>query len=536
MWYKAEAHIGSEYAGKYLNDHGLVPIYVSDNPVLNAQHLIFEAAKAYRYGLPYHVAIASVTSAPAERLGLGRRLGKVKPGFDADIVVWDDDPLRVGTNPVQVWVDGTAQYEDPVELNKPFRGTLIPNQRLADIAETPVPVSVDMVFTGISKILAPSLYAGPDDSETFSVAVSRGKITCVGRCDKEVAAVGESVVHIQNGHLTPAFTAFGSTLGLNEIDSEAVTDNGADGTAFSRGVDGLALNTTKLLVARRYGVTRAISAPKFTVGGTHHGTSVGFLTAATTALDKGAVFNRDVALHYTLDLSVKGVGNTPSMSSAVGELRDKLLQAVESRNNSPLVTLRYSEPAFLQKVVAGKMALAITVHSADTISSLLDVKTSVDEAISIFGGDVKIRLVIIGGAEAHLVARNLAEAGVGVVLAPMQSYAVSWDQRRALPGAPLTNMTAVDVLVDSGVVTAIGLEEDWIVRDLGLLAGVAYRNSEGRLDERGAVDLISRNVYTMLGLEEPGWDDHFVIYEGSPFEIDSKIRVVGHGTGQVHIS
>lgn len=96
----AKAYVGSEYAGKHLYNAGLTPVYVSDNPVLNAQHVVFEAAKVYHYGLPYHAALANVTTAPAEELGLGRRLGKVKPGFDADVAVWDSDPLSIGAAPV----------------------------------------------------------------------------------------------------------------------------------------------------------------------------------------------------------------------------------------------------------------------------------------------------------------------------------------------------------------------------------------------------------------------------------------------------
>lgn len=69
---------------------------MSDNPVLNAQHVVLEAAKAYKNGLPYHVALAGVTSASAELLGLGERIGKVKAGFDADVVLWDSDPLALG--------------------------------------------------------------------------------------------------------------------------------------------------------------------------------------------------------------------------------------------------------------------------------------------------------------------------------------------------------------------------------------------------------------------------------------------------------
>lgn len=54
--------------------------------MLNAQHVVFEAAKAYKNGLPYHAALAGVTSASAELLGLAHRIGKVKAGFDADVV------------------------------------------------------------------------------------------------------------------------------------------------------------------------------------------------------------------------------------------------------------------------------------------------------------------------------------------------------------------------------------------------------------------------------------------------------------------
>ncbi|OLN81045.1 hypothetical protein CCHL11_09415 [Colletotrichum chlorophyti] len=544
MWYKAEAALGSEYAGKRLYDAGLVPIYVSDNPVLNAQHVVFEAAKAYKYGLPYHAALASVTSAPAERLGMGERLGKIKAGFDADIVVWDSDPLSVGATPSQVWIDGTAQYEKPIELNKTFEGTIVPDESLGDINEEPTLVQGDIVFTGVSKVLlSVELSDSTKDGKTYNVAISNGKITCVGACKTELARASladGAVVHLSNGYLTPAFTAFGSTVGLNAVDSERDTDNGADGGRFSRGIDGLALDTEKLRVAHRYGVTRAVSAPKFTSLGTHHGTSAGFLTGAATVRDPGAVFVRDAALHYTLDTSVKrGVDGVSSTSVAIGELRKKLLQAVSSSeaNTGIKVEDRYSEASFLRKVVEGQMPLAITVHSADTIATLLDLKASVEEAIAMVQNTAsRIRLVIVGGAEAHLVARDLAEAGVGVILAPMQSYAVSWDQRRALTGAPLTDGTAIDALVRAGVVTAIGVEEDWIVRDLGLLAGVVYKNGEGRLNETGAIDLISSNIYKMLGLEqEPEADIHFVLHQGSPFDIGSRVKAVSTGTHGLYV-
>lgn len=46
---------------------------------------MYEAALAHYYGLPADVAIASLTTTPAEVAGYGHRLGYVKPGYDAGV-------------------------------------------------------------------------------------------------------------------------------------------------------------------------------------------------------------------------------------------------------------------------------------------------------------------------------------------------------------------------------------------------------------------------------------------------------------------
>ncbi|KAK1450498.1 amidohydrolase [Colletotrichum melonis] len=538
MYYKSESYVGSEYAGKILWENGLTPVYVSDNPVLNAQHVLFEAAKAYRYGLPYHAALSGVTSAPAELLGLGQRIGKIKPGFDADIAVWDSDPLSVGAAPVQVWIDGAAQFSDPFELKKPLDGPIFPDPKLANTTEDITDLK-EVVFTGVSNVWLSGEEANTADRETVNVVFSNGDIKCIGACTEEVAAAKSSskkVIDLKNGHITETFTAFGSLIGLNEIDNEADTDNGRNPTGFSRGLDGLVLDNKKLHIAKKYGVTKAISAPKFTGGLTHSGTSVGFNTDAKHSLEKGAVWAEDVAVHRTLTLAAKR-GDNPSISDAIGKLRHTLLEAVATNDTG---SDPFSEAAYLKKVVNGELPLVLTVHSADTIVAALRVKATVEEALAAKSQSKespKLRLSIIGGAESHLVASELADAGVGVLLAPFQSYSYTWDQRRSLTGAPLTNCTAIDTLLDAGVVTAIGLEEDWLIRDLGLLAGIAQKNGNGRLSEKKALDLVSSNVYNILGIEESQSRKarHFAVYEGSPLEIGGRIRAVGSGRDTVSV-
>ncbi|KAH7144490.1 hypothetical protein B0J13DRAFT_555361 [Dactylonectria estremocensis] len=529
MYYKTEAYIGSEYAGKILHENNLTTVYVSDNPVLNAQHVLFEAAKAYHYGLPYHAALSGVTSAPADLLGMGQRLGKVKSGFDADIAVWDSDPLSVGATPVQVWIDGKAQFDDPVELSKPLSAPITPDESLGEVVvEKPAMVN-DVLFSGVTRVLLSDNNKYESEAGSFNVVVSKGKISCIGVCEAEFktsAASGAKAIALEHGYLFPAFTGVAGTLGLNAIDAESTTDNGANPSVFSRAIDGLMLDTKKLNVAARYGVTRAISAPTFSGGGTHYGTSVGFSTSALTSLEEGAVFASDLAVHYTLDVHIRAV---TSYSAAFGALRTKLLRAATSTD--PVLD-PFSEQAYLKKVLNGERVLALTINSADGIATALQIKSQVEDLLLATRTVNKIKVAIIGGAEAHLVASQLAEASVGVILTRLQSTGESWDEHRTLSGAPLTNGTNIDVLLDAGVVTAIGLKEDWELRDLGFAAGTAFKNGDGRLNEKTALDLVSSNIYRILGVNV-GETDHFIVSEGSPLEVGYRIKAVGSGKDKV---
>ncbi|KAK5126715.1 hypothetical protein LTR85_009649 [Meristemomyces frigidus] len=537
MYYKAEAYQGSEQAGKILYESGITPVYVSDNPVLNAQHVVFEAAKAYRYGLPYHAALAGVTSASAELLGLGERIGKVKSSYDADIVVWDSDPLSVGATPIQVWIDGTPQFDDPVELEKPAPEPIKPDIALGTLANEAAE-KADVVFSGVSKVLLPGQERQLDTEGGLGYLVVRGGvIACMGECEDELLAAHEGrvdVIELRDGHIAPPMTAFGSFLGIEEIVAEEDTRDGEnDENTLSAAVGGLLLGSKSLKAAYAHGVTQAISAPAFKDGG-HKGVSVGFQTGAVHALEEGAVWNNEVAAHYTLTLAAKQ-GKTPSLSSAVNELKTKLLKAVDANETDSRLSL---EDRKLREVVAGKAPLVIDVHSADIIASVLRMKVEVEAALttkSLTGEG--IRLIIYGAAESHLLAAELAAADVSVILAPLLPYRFTWDQRRSLTGAPLTNGTAIDVLHAAGVNVAIGTSEDWQTRDLALYAGIAHANSDGKISESEALKMVSTNIYAMLGLTEKygAGAKEFVVYDGNPLQIDSRVRAVADGRGMVSV-
>ncbi|KAG9890647.1 amidohydrolase, partial [Aureobasidium melanogenum] len=531
MYYKVESYRASEQSGKILYENGITPVYVSDNPVINSQHVKHEAAKAYGYGLPYHAALNGLTSAPAELLGMGERLGKVKPGFDADIVVWDSDPLSLGAAPIQVWIDGAPQFKNPVELKKPLTPPIKPDLTLAEDRDE-TESDKDVVFTGVTNVRIPGLTSSSELKGPATVVVSQGKIICAGSCDAEARTVTKKnarTVALRNGYLTRPLTAFGSGLGLQEIMGQPQTHDGSvNNKVWARAVDGLLLDGKNLFAAYRHGVTKAISAPMADnyAGISLRGVSAGFLTGAKTPMSKGAVFAEEAAVHYDFTLNAKNDAN-PSISSLVADLRHKLLEAVK---NNETITDSFSEAASLKKVVKGKSALVLSVHSADAISALLRLKSTVESA-----SKTSLRLVVLGAAESHLVAEELAAAEVAVVLAPLLPWAQSWDQRRSLMGAPLHNGTAIDVLLDAGVRVAIGVDEIWETRDLGLTAGIALKNSEGRLTEQQALDLVSTNFYDFLGLEMPDAGSEFVVYEGSPLEIGGRVVAIADGSGKTKV-
>lgn len=79
----------------------------------------------------------------------------------------------------------------------------------------------------------------------------------------------------------------------------------------------------------------------------------------------------------------------------------------------------------------GKVPLVIATHNADVIATLLALKKEVESRT----GHI-IKLTIMGGSEAHLLARELGDATVGVILNPVRPFPYNWEERRMLVVAP----------------------------------------------------------------------------------------------------
>lgn len=89
---------------------GVKVAITTDHPVVPINFLIYQAILSVKEGLDRDEALRSITINPAEILGLDDRVGSLEVGKDADVVLWDGDPLDVMSRARQVIIEGREVY------------------------------------------------------------------------------------------------------------------------------------------------------------------------------------------------------------------------------------------------------------------------------------------------------------------------------------------------------------------------------------------------------------------------------------------
>lgn len=103
---KPELKNQTEAAPGLLVEAGIPTAIITDHPETPQKHLLLCAGAAMRSGLTQKEALSAITKAPAEICGIGDRVGSLKLGKDADLVVWNGNPPELSAIPEMVFVDG----------------------------------------------------------------------------------------------------------------------------------------------------------------------------------------------------------------------------------------------------------------------------------------------------------------------------------------------------------------------------------------------------------------------------------------------
>jgi imidazolonepropionase-like amidohydrolase len=122
--YKFEVNDAIPYNAKMMADQGVVVAINSDDAEMG-RRLNQEAAKSVKYGgMSEEEAWKMVTLNPAKLLHLDDRMGSVKVGKDADIVLWSDNPLSIKAKVELTMIDGKVLYSSADASKLEERNTL----------------------------------------------------------------------------------------------------------------------------------------------------------------------------------------------------------------------------------------------------------------------------------------------------------------------------------------------------------------------------------------------------------------------------
>ncbi len=109
--YKMEVQEAIPYNGKIMHNVGITTAFNSDDAEM-ARHLNQEAGKSVLYGgVPEEDALKFVTLNPAKMLHIDNKVGSLKAGKDADVVIWSDHPLSIYAKAETTFVDGIAYWD-----------------------------------------------------------------------------------------------------------------------------------------------------------------------------------------------------------------------------------------------------------------------------------------------------------------------------------------------------------------------------------------------------------------------------------------
>lgn len=352
--------------------------------------------------------------------------------------------------------------------------------------------------------------------ENGDVIVRDGAIAAVGR-DLDVPD-GATVIDASGRIVTAGFIAPYSQLGLEEIglDREASDSRPEAGFALNASLDALdAYNPTSSVIAvnRAGGITRALTAPEA------GGALFGGRAAVVDLSGRVASVTRPRAAQIAV-LGYAGAqragGDTRMGAWAL--MRETLDEALAYAANPRDYIQRRRDDRFsirdleaLGPVVSGQQPLLVAVDGAADLRHLVRLKN-----------DYRLNVIVLGGAEAWRVARELAGAQIPVILDPTHNLPGQFEDM----GATLANAARLNA---AGVRIAFYNGDTYNLRLLPQLAGNAVAAG---LPYEAAIAALTVNPAAMFGLDgrlgsiEIGKAADLVIWDGDPLEVTSRPTAV----------
>ncbi len=487
------------------------------------------ATLAMVYGLSEAGALRSLTTYPAALYGVDSRIGRLEKGADADLVVWDGNPLSLTAAVNMVFIDGKIVFKDGAEVaaavqvarTETDRGVAPLPARIPAGAE---PVVLEPAVESTILIRARKVYTvSGEPLEPGQVLVRSGRIVQLGkRIDIDKNTPGLMVIDVP-GSLCPGLIDGGSGLGIDGRRADEFREM-TPGLPVLLGAD---LDTVERRRALQSGVTAALLTPgdRNVIGG--------LAAVIKTNGDNlsEAVLNGASSLSMCLTQMASSGNRTlrsgrPSTylyripTTRMGTVflaRRALLESVPGGWDSSNAVgdlkemLTTSEREVVREVLAGKRTLRIRAQARYEILTALRI-----------AGEFGLQVQIEGAREAIHLVSLLKEKKASVFLAANER----WSGRELEANLNLSARLPAE-LHKAGVPFAFYSDSASAVA--GLRDRVTWCVRRG-LPESAALEALTLGAARMLGVSkrvgsiEPGKDADLVAFGGSsPFDVRSAV-------------
>jgi imidazolonepropionase-like amidohydrolase len=345
--------------------------------------------------------------------------------------------------------------------------------------------------------------------ENATVIMVDGEIAEVRTGENGLPADAQ-VIDAEGGWVTPGIISPFSRTGLVEVNAEDSTnDTNAGASDYSialKAADGFNPMATTLPVTRIEGVTRIVVAPRS--GGDMF---AGRGLVANTSGGQDSIIDDDAFV--LIRMGEAGASNAGGSRPAAWA---RLRAALSDARTFPARFLAHNEGDALTRVDAqafgpaarGQQLILVEAHRASDIKRIIEFAR----------GSTELNIAIVGGDEAWMVAEDLANAKIPVIVDPFQNLPASFEQL----GATAENAKR---LIEAGVITSFAhMGDDTHQARLVLQsAGNAVANGVDHDDALAAITVVPALIFGLenVGTIEPGAVADVVVWDGDPLEVMS---------------
>ena len=343
--------------------------------------------------------------------------------------------------------------------------------------------------------------------------VKNGKIAEIGKNIKVNDDV--KIIDATGMNVFPGFIDAHSHLGICEEKESAQVDESNENTnpimPAVRGVDGINPMDSAFHNALASGITGVMVGPGSAnpIGGQFafiktYGRCIDDMVVLAPAAIKIA-FGENPMTNYGLN------GNTPSCRMGTASLiREELFRAKQYFENEEKGQKDFLLESY-RDLFNGKIPLKAHVHRADDILTAIRIAKE-------FG----LRLTLDHCTEGHLIAEKIAESGFPAIVGPSLAS-------RNKKEVSQSDFKTAGILKKTGVTVAITTDHPVSrIQYLPLCAALAAKEGLGEYEALKAITIDAAKICGVdnrLGSIKIGKDADFVIFEGSPFDIFSRVFV-----------